>query len=229
MSRQFKASKDIFIKADAARVWRALTIPEERNRWETRACTIDLRIGGEIYLDYGWNVTYNGTFTHLIKNEKIVTIDAEGNPTTWLITPVDDGCTVHIEYSGDWSGDVGLAEMENMLFGTFQFMLNLKGVLEQNTDIRDSFWKSWLGQINRTENNRVKVVKIIPNTPADGIIQSGDYILKVNNETVHNYDAAELAVTHSEVGSEILLLVNRGDREFEVTLQTIAFGTVLAE
>ncbi|MCM2677342.1 SRPBCC domain-containing protein [Alkalicoccobacillus plakortidis] len=87
MSRQFKASKDIFIKADAARVWRALTIPEERNRLETRACTIDLRIGGEIYLDYGWNVTYNGTFTHLIKNEKIVTIDAEGNPTTWLITP----------------------------------------------------------------------------------------------------------------------------------------------
>ncbi|MCM2677343.1 PDZ domain-containing protein [Alkalicoccobacillus plakortidis] len=119
--------------------------------------------------------------------------------------------------------------MENMLFGTYQFLLNLKGVLEQNTDIRNSFWKSWLGQINRTENNRVKVVKIIPNTPADGIIQSGDYIIKVNNEVVHNYDAAELAVTHSEVGSEILLLVNRDDREFEVTLQTIAFGTVLAE
>ncbi|TSB47725.1 SRPBCC domain-containing protein [Alkalicoccobacillus porphyridii] len=225
MNRHVKASKDIFIKADASRIWRALTIPEERNRWETRACTIDLRIGGELYLDYGWNVTYKGTFTELIENEKIVSVENKGHSTTWLITPVEGGCNVNIEYTGDWFGDLGLSLMENMLFGTYQFLLNFKKVLEENVDIRDAFWKSWLGLMNRTENHRVKVVKTIPNTPAYGVIQSGDYILQVNNEKVSNYDAAELAVSHLEVDRDVTLLVKRENQEFEVTLRTIPFGT----
>lgn len=40
--------REIFIKASPEKVWKALTVPEERNRWETRKCELDIRIGGTV-------------------------------------------------------------------------------------------------------------------------------------------------------------------------------------
>ncbi|MEK4563445.1 SRPBCC domain-containing protein [Alkalihalobacillus sp. FSL R5-0424] len=220
------AKKEILIHADAKQVWQALTIPEQRNRWETKECRLDLRIGGNIYLDYGWNVTYAGTFTEITPYEKLVTVDPDGYTTSWLIQPVERGCLVQIEYTGNWSDDEQYKK-ENMLFGTYQFLLNFKGILEGKQDIRPSFWKSWIGVLNQTESDRVRVVKVIPGTPAADILQPDDYLLKVNDQSVFHYDKAEQIVTHSEVGSEIRLLIERDCEPLTVTLHTVAFGTRL--
>ncbi|SMF68410.1 Uncharacterized conserved protein [Paenibacillus uliginis N3/975] len=50
--------REIVIRTTPERVWKALTVPEERNRWETRICLIELKVGGAIELDYGWGVSY---------------------------------------------------------------------------------------------------------------------------------------------------------------------------
>ncbi|MEY8749306.1 SRPBCC domain-containing protein [Alkalicoccobacillus gibsonii] len=220
------AKKEILIHSDVEKVWQALTIPEQRNRWETRECNIDLRIGGVIYLDYGWNVTYAGTFTDIIEYKKLVTVDSDGYTTTWLLKSVEQGCLVQIEYTGHWSVDEQYKK-DNMLFGTYQFLLNFKTVLEDNQDIRSSFWKSWIGVLNQTEDDRVHVVKVVPDTPAATHLQPNDYLLKINGQCVSHYDRAEQLITHSEVGSEIRLLIERDHQSFEVTLHTIAFGTKL--
>uniref|UniRef100_UPI000A547714 SRPBCC domain-containing protein n=1 Tax=Bacillus sp. JCM 19041 TaxID=1460637 RepID=UPI000A547714 len=122
MDKILIARREIFIQAKPSRVWQALTVPAERNKWETRSSEMDVRIGGKIYLEYGWGVTYSGTFKELIQNEKIITEDDEGDLTTWLIIACGEGCKVVIEYQGEWYGDQGISIMENMLFGTYQFM-----------------------------------------------------------------------------------------------------------
>lgn len=132
---------------------------------------------------------------------------------------------VSIEYTGNWVGDHGISEMENMLFGTFQFMLNLKTVMEDKYDQREHFWKSWLGLNNRTENDRVKVVHVHEDTPVSGKVQIGDYIQAVNGEVVNHYDGCEIAITHQPVGTEIKLDIERNEKQIKVIANTIPYGT----
>lgn len=221
------AKKEIFINTSVERAWEALTIPELRNNWETRQCEIDLRKGGNIYLDYGWNVTYKGVIVEFVENEKLVLEVLDGYHTTWTLQSQGEGTKVTIEYTGNWIGDQGISEMENMLFGTFQFMLNLKTVIEDNYDQREHFWNSWLGLNTRTENDRVKVVHVHENTPASGKVLAGDYIYAVNGEVVNHYDGCEIAITHQPVGTKIKLDIVRNDEKIQLTANTIPFGTEL--
>ncbi|WHT48496.1 hypothetical protein QNH10_01240 [Sporosarcina thermotolerans] len=44
-----------------------------------------------------------------------------------------------IEYTGIWSGDFEMMQADNMAFGTYQFMRNLKSVYEGKDDLRSVF------------------------------------------------------------------------------------------
>ena len=59
--------------------------------------------------------------------------------------------------------------MDNMAFGTYRFMRNMKSVLETDQDIRSTFWSSWIGMNHYTYRNDgiegVKVVEVIAHTP----------------------------------------------------------------
>lgn len=221
------AKKEIVINTSAEKVWEALTIPSLRNKWETKRCEIDLRKGGKIYLEYGRNVTFKGVIIEIIENEKLVLKDIEGYLTTWTIQSQDEGTKLSIEYTGNWVGDHDISEMENMLFRTFLFMLNLKKFIEDNYDQREQFWKSWLGLKTRTEIDRVKVVHVHENTPASGKVQAGDYIQAVNGEVVNHFDGCEIAITQQPVGSKIKLDIIRNNEKIKVTANTIPFGTLL--
>ncbi|MFF2754159.1 SRPBCC domain-containing protein [Psychrobacillus sp. NPDC058041] len=220
--------REIFIKASPEKVWSALTISEERNRWETKNCELDIKIGGKISLDYGWGVSYVGTIIELEENQKLVLQGEDSDLTIWKITPQDKGSLVCIEYTGSWAGDIGLMQMENMLFGTYQFMLNLKSVFEDNIDLRVNFWKSWIGVLHRTsrleEVSGTKVVKVEPNTPADTYILVGDIITRVNDIGIFSYDDAEKIISEFGPEKEIRIEVSRNGSPHTFTLKTVPFG-----
>ncbi|MBB4822921.1 uncharacterized protein YndB with AHSA1/START domain [Sporosarcina luteola] len=219
--------REIFVKASPDKVWKALTIPEERNRWETRECELDIRVGGTMNLDYGWGVSYVGIIKELVRFEKIVLEDADGHVTIWTITPQEGGSLVGIEYIGSWCGDIEMMEADNMAFGTYQFMRNLKSVYEEDRDLRSRFWKSWIGVLHRTnpgDQRGAKVVVVRPDTPADGFLEAGDVITHVNNIATTTYDDVEIAISESEVGERILLCVLRAGEQVEVEMTTIAYG-----
>ena len=220
--------KEIFIKASPEKVWRALTICEERNKWETRNCELDIKIGGKVSLDYGWGVSYVGIILELEENQKLMLQGEDGDLTIWTISPQDQGSLVCIEYTGSWVGDIGLMQMENMLFGTYQFMLNLKSVFEDNIDLRANFWKSWIGVLYRTsrldEVSGTKVVKVEPNTPADTYILVGDFITHVNGTAIYSYDDAEKIISEFGPGKEISIDINRNGSPHTFTLKTVPFG-----
>ncbi|TQR20453.1 SRPBCC domain-containing protein [Psychrobacillus vulpis] len=221
--------REIFVKASPERIWKALTISEERNKWETKSCELDIRIGGQVSLDYGWGVSYIGTIVELEEHKKLVLKrEDDDDLTIWTITPQDKGSLVSIEYTGSWVGDIGMMEMDNMLFGTYQFMLNLKSIYEEGIDIRSKFWRSWIGILHRTykmgEVLGSRVVKVQPNTPADSHIQVGDMITKVNGTATHSYDDVEKIISELGADKEVTIEINRNGLPLLLTLKTIPFG-----
>lgn len=223
-----QVSRDIWINAAPERVWTALTVPEERNKWETRSSKIDLVIGGIIQLDYGWGVTYEGIITELDRPHRIVTEDADKELMIWSIEPQDGGCRVTISYTGLWSGDRGMMMMENMLFGTYQFMRNMKQVLEHEEDMRSSYWRSWIGMNHRTipylDTTAVQVVQVIPNTPAYGILQELDILIQLNGKPIHNYEELEQSITEMESNGDIHFQLIRQGQPCYVSMKTIPYG-----
>ncbi|GAB6927471.1 hypothetical protein JCM10914A_14540 [Paenibacillus sp. JCM 10914] len=152
--------REIVIRTSPERAWKALTDPEERNRWETRHCEIDLKLGGKIALDYGWGVSYTGVIEELIPSRKLTVKGEDGELTIWTIEPHTDGTLVAIEYTGLWSNEQEYMMMENMAFGTYRFMRNMKSVLENDQDIRSTFWSSWIGMNHYTyQGESLKGVK----------------------------------------------------------------------
>ena len=219
--------REIFVKVPPEKVWKALTVPEERNRWETRNCELDIRVGGTVSLDYGWGVSYVGTIIELEENRKLVLEGEDNGLTTWTITPQDGGSVVAIEYTGMWSGDFEMMQADNMAFGTYQFMRNLKSVYEGKEDLRSRFWRSWIGILHRTNSSGipgVKVVKIQPNTPADGLIKDGDIITNANGFKTTSYDELEIIVSETMPGKQITLTVMREGQQLEVELMTVPYG-----
>lgn len=231
MSTIRHVQREIWINASPETVWRALTVPEERNKWETRRCKIDLVPGGIIQLDYGWGVSYEGIFTEIEYPHRIVSKDADKDLTIWTIEEQDGGCHVTIEYTGLWSGELGLMQMDNMLFGTYQFMRNMKSVLENANDQRAAYWRSWIGMNHRTiayqDTSAVKVVQVITNTPAFSSLQEGDVITAINEIPVHHYEDLERVITEMAPYMDIRLQIYREGQPYLLMMQTIPYGSKL--
>lgn len=225
--------REIVINVPVEKVWNALVIPSERNKWETNNCEMDLRMGGVVQFDYGWGVSYTAIIEELIENKKLVFKGEDGHLTRWLVEPVTNGTKVSVEYTGMWIGDLGHMEMDNMAFGTYQFMRNLKTVLEESKDIRHTFWKSWVGALHRTNREgsvqAAKIVEIISDTPSDGVLKPGDLVITANGHKIQTYDDLEILVTEMGPEQKIELEIIRNEEKRNLHLTTISYGQKLVK
>ncbi|MGV3466882.1 MAG: SRPBCC domain-containing protein [Heyndrickxia sp.] len=233
MERQSTSVKrEIIIHVSPEKVWSALTIPSERNKWETNACELELKLGGEVFFDYGWNSTHRCRIKEFIENEKLVFEGDDHNLTIWTLEKHENGTKVSIEYTGLWIGDLGHYEMDNMAFGTYQFMRNLKSVLETSSDIRSSFWKSWIGVLHTTlhdnEIKGTKVVRVKEGTPAAGLLETEDIIVEVDGKKVISHDDFEIYVTEKATDEDLRVKILRKQEEIHLILKTVPFGFVVA-
>ncbi|MGM1049715.1 MAG: PDZ domain-containing protein [Bacillota bacterium] len=133
-----------------------------------------------------------------------------------------------LNITGLWFGDLGIMSMENMAYGTYRFMTNMKSVLEGSQDIRSTFWKSWIGMnhisYKSSETKGVKVVQVIEGTPADGVFQEGDIITTVNGCDVRSYDELEEKVTSMEPLKVLKIEYLRSGTVEVAELVTVPFG-----
>ncbi|MFS1519198.1 SRPBCC domain-containing protein [Bacillus sp. SCS-151] len=221
--------REIFINAKPEKVWKALTSGEERNKWETKSCKIELKVGGKFSADYGWGVAHSATIVEIVEKKRLIMEDENNGRTIWTVTPQNNGSLVTLEFNGLWTGDLGMMEMENSSFGQYQFMRNMKSVIENNEDIRHLFWNSWIGMQHKTiEREGFKareIVKIVPNTPADEVLRIGDLITSVNDQTVTTYDDLERVITEMPPQQEIKLAIKRDDKIKDVYLVTVPYGS----
>lgn len=220
--------REIVIRTTPDRVWKALTDPQERNRWETRHCEIDLKVGGQVSLDYGWGVSYNGTIEELTPYCKLTLKGEDQELTIWTIEPHTEGTLVRIEYTGLWSNEREYMMMDNMAFGTYRFMRNMESVLETGQDIRSTFWSSWIGMNHYTYRRDgiagVKVVEVVAHTPADGVLEEGDIITSAAGQVIRSYDELEDHVTSMKPGEQVVIGFIRHGKPSSVTLTVLPYG-----
>ncbi|MBS4174907.1 SRPBCC domain-containing protein [Bacillus sp. FJAT-49736] len=229
MERQSTAVKrEIIIHVSPEKVWKALTIPSERNKWETRNCNLELKNGAEAFFDYGWNSTYSCKVKEFIENEKLVFEGEDNQLTIWTLESMGNSTKVSIEYTGLWIGDLGHYEMDNMAFGTYQLMRNLKSTLETREDIRPTFWKSWIGVLHTTiqkgEIKGTEIVRVKEATPAYDVLKIGDIIIAVDGQAVHSHDDFEIYVTEKGSGEVVHVNILRNKREIKYSIKTVPFG-----
>ncbi|WP_028593071.1 SRPBCC domain-containing protein [Paenibacillus assamensis] len=220
--------RETFIRTTPERVWKALTNPAERNRWETRQANIDLRIDGKIELDYGWGVDYVGTIVEMEENARLVIKDESDDLTIWTLQAVEEGTVVVLEYTGLWAGAFGFMTAEDMGFGTEQLLRNMVTVLEEEQDNRDTYWTSWIGVnhhtlLNSTQKGSV-IIKVIPGTPAEGILLEGDILLRVNDRIVETFSDFERVVTMTVPGQTLTVSILRDGEQQQFTLDAVPFG-----
>lgn len=224
--------REIIVNAPLEKVWEALTVPEHLNRWYTKKANIDFRVGGKGEMEHGWGSKSEGIFTEIIHLEKFTLESPNGDfKTITHLEELQDGVKVTIEYIVQFMGEEGKATEENMLYGTYQFLKNLKSVMESSLDIRTKMWKSWLG-IMHVSSNRIdpslthgcKVIKVVPGSPAhEAGILPGDIITHIEEDLVDGYDSLETIINGRNENSLVHLTVKRSTTTISLPCKVAAY------
>ncbi|MGE7944102.1 SRPBCC domain-containing protein [Lysinibacillus xylanilyticus] len=212
--------KEIVVNAPLKQVWDALTKPEHLNLWYTKNAEIDFRIGGRGYMNHGWGATSEGVFIEIDSMKRFVLQSLDRDFTTITsLEKVENGILVSIEYQASFLGEMNQSTKENMLFGTSQFLENLKSVYETGTDNRAKFWKSWIGiahtSIDGGRGTRVLQVKEDSVAAAAGI-KPEDIILEIDGEEIGGYESFERTLNTKNVNGNVTLTIERKNEKSRV-------------
>ncbi|WP_180968279.1 PDZ domain-containing protein [Cytobacillus massiliigabonensis] len=217
----------IVINAPLKQVWDALTMPEHLNRWYTKNAEIEFRIGGKGYMNHGWGAVSEGIFTEIDAMKRFVLQSLDGDFTTITsLEKVENGIEVSIEYQASFMAEMNKAAKENMLFGTYQFLENLKSVYETGIDIRSNLWKSWIGIVHTT-NDGVKgtrVLQVKEGSPSAAAgIKTDDIIMEIDGAEITGYELFERALNKKAVNSTISITIRRNDERLQVNCLVDAY------
>lgn len=205
--------REIIVNAPLEQVWAALTKPEHLNRWYTKNAEIDFRVGGKGYMNHGWGATSEGIFTEIDAMERFVLQSLDGDFTTiTTLEKVANGIRVSIEYKSSILSVMSNYQQENMLFGTGQFLENLKSVYEKSADIRPDFWKAWIG-ITHTTNNEPRGTRVLQvkkdSVAAVAGIEPEDIIEEIDGEKITGYESFEKTINKKAINQNITLTIGR--------------------
>ncbi|MFE3574766.1 SRPBCC domain-containing protein [Lysinibacillus sp. NPDC059133] len=219
--------REIVVNAPLNKVWDALTKPEHLNHWYTKNADIDFRIGGKGYMNHGWGATSEGVFTEIDRMKSFVLQSIDGDFTTiTTLEEFSDGVKVSIEYQASFIGEMNQSTKENMLFGTSQFLENLKSVYETGTDNRLKFWKSWIGIAHTTNDGergtRVLQVKEGSVAAAAGI-KPEDIILEIDGEEIGGYESFERTLNKKNVNGNVTLTIESKNEKSQVNCLVDAY------
>jgi uncharacterized protein YndB with AHSA1/START domain len=126
----------------AARLWRAITEPEEVSRWMGGPARVDLRPGGDWYIDF--SATNQGALDGIIigfERERRLTYAWGWSVVEWLITPEAEGCSYTFVHNG--LADRGEDE-EGLPAGWHSFVDVLDAYLDGQTVSREDEQANWL-------------------------------------------------------------------------------------
>ncbi|MEB2298694.1 SRPBCC domain-containing protein [Lysinibacillus xylanilyticus] len=219
--------REIVVNAPLNKVWDALTKPEHLNLWYTKNADIEFCIGGKGYMNHGWGATSEGVFTEIDIMKRFVLQSIDGDFTTITsLEEIGDSVKVSIEYQASFIGEMNQSTKENMLFGTSQFLENLKSVYETGTDKRSKFWKTWIGIAHTTNDGergtRVLQVKEGSVAAAAGI-KPEDIILEVDGEEIEGYESFERTLNEKNVNCNVTLTIESKNEKSQVNCLVDAY------
>ncbi|WP_010093921.1 SRPBCC domain-containing protein [Ornithinibacillus scapharcae] len=219
--------REIVVQASLEKVWDALTKEEHLNRWYTKEAEVDFRVGGKLFMNHGWGATSEGIITEIEELKRFVLQSADGDFTTITeLENVENGIRVSIEYRASFLAEMDAASKENMLFGTGQFLENLKSVYEIGQDNRGNLWRTWIGIIHssNSEGMGTKISKVMEGSVASqaGLI-AGDIILGIDQDEVTGYESFERLLNSKDLDKSVKLTVQRDSEELELDCKVVAY------
>jgi uncharacterized protein YndB with AHSA1/START domain len=215
--------RDIVVQASLEKVWDALTKVEHLNRWYTKDAEIDFRIGGKGYMNHGWGATSEGVYTEIdpLKRFVLESLDGDFKTITELVE-MENGIKVSIEYRATFISEMDESAKENMLFGTGQFLENLKSVYETGLDNRHNLWRTWIG-VSHTTNQGGSGTKILQvkegSAAAKAGVRIGDIITDIDDEKVLGYESLERLINSKSINQTVMLHVIRGSEELDLACE----------
>ncbi|WP_285400038.1 SRPBCC domain-containing protein [Lysinibacillus sp. fls2-241-R2A-57] len=219
--------REIVVNASLNKVWDALTKPEHLNLWYTKNADIEFRIGGRGYMNHGWGATSEGIFTEIDTMKRFVLQSIDGDFTTITsLEEIGDGIKVSIEYQASFIGEMNQSTKENMLFGTSQFLENLKSVYETGTDNRSKFWKAWIGIAHTTNEGErgTKVLQVKGGSVAAAVgIKPEDIILEIDGEAIEGYESFERTLNNKNVNGNVTLTIESKNEKSQVNCLVDAY------
>ncbi|MGG0657504.1 SRPBCC domain-containing protein [Rummeliibacillus pycnus] len=212
--------REIVVKAPLKKIWDALTKPEHLNRWYTKNAEIEFRIGGRGYMNHGWGATSEGVFTEIDSMKRFVLQSLDGDFTTITsLEEVNNGIQVSIEYQASFIGKMNSSTKENMLFGTSQFLENLKSVYETDTDNRAQFWKVWIGIVHTTNesDSGTRVLQVKEDSAAASAgIKPEDIIVEIDGEEIGGYESFERTLNEKTDNPTVTLTIVRKSEKLQL-------------
>jgi uncharacterized protein YndB with AHSA1/START domain len=213
--------REIVVHASIEKVWEALTKEEHLNKWYTKEATLDFRVGGKGYLNHGWGATSEGTYTEITPMQRFVLQGNDADFTTITeLEVVEDGVKVSITYTASYLDEMDTASKENMLFGTGQFLENLKSVYETGLDNRKNLWQAWVGIVHTTHRESIgtEIIQVQDGSAAAkaGLLP-GDIIIGMDNIPVLGYESFERFLNAKSINQPVSIQVLRGTEELELT------------
>lgn len=219
--------REIVVNAPLKQVWDALTKPEHLNCWYTKNAEIEFHIGRRGYMNHGWGATSEGVFTEIDTMKRFILQSLDGDfITITTLEKVENGIKVSIEYQASLIGEMNQSIKENMLFGTSQFLENLKSVYETGTDNRAKFWKAWIGIAHTTNkgNRGTKVLQVKEGSVAENaVIKPGDIIVEIDGEKIRGYETFERTLNEKTVNSTVTLTIERKSEKLRVNCLVDAY------
>jgi len=212
--------REIVIHAPLEQVWDALTKSDHLNRWYTKDAELDFRIGGRGYMNHGWGATSEGIFTEIEAMKRFVLQSLDGDFKTITTLEIEDsGTRVSIEYQASYLDEMSQLTLENMLFGTGQFLENLKSVYETGVDMRPSFWKAWIGitYITNVGDRGIRVLHVKKDSVAAAAgIEPEDIIESIDGEPITGYESFEKELNNKTVNGKVTLTIERKSKLIQV-------------
>jgi uncharacterized protein YndB with AHSA1/START domain len=219
--------REIVINAPLMKVWDALTKPEHLNRWYTKHAEINFFVGGRGYMNHGWGATTEGVFIEIDAMKRFVLQSTDGDFTTiTTLMEVENGVKVSIEYQASYLSEMSQAIKENMLFGTGQFLENLKSVYETGEDIRAKLWQGWIGITHTTNEGAIgtKVLKVKEGSVAAAAgIEPEDIIKEIDKEEIIGYESFERTLNKKAVNQTITLTIKRKSETLHISCLVDAY------
>lgn len=242
MKRSFENS--IVIEAAPEAVWKALTDPEELNRWETTEAHLDLRVGGGFLYVYAYGPSRPGTFLVVDPPRRLVQENIVFNHNASYryvnsntLEEVADGTRVTILVEGYGDGDDEQWLRESMDLGWETDLKILKAYVERGEDLRPQLWRGLLmgiryvsvapdgdGTSTASGNGRpgrgIRVLEALPGKPAaQAGLAADDVVVAVDGEEVTDFRGFRAALEWYEPGDEAVFAVVREGRELKARLR----------
>jgi uncharacterized protein YndB with AHSA1/START domain len=141
ITRCYTVSFDRHSKHAPARLWTAITRAEEVSAWMDYPAEIDLRVGGEWYVDF--SRTGDGALSGIIvrvEPERVLTYAWGLSVCEWTITPAGEGCDYTFVHTGlafrDIEDEEGLAAGWHEFFDRLDLHLDGTSISEPEQKAR---------------------------------------------------------------------------------------------